>query len=183
MSRIVRFRRATKADVSTLLDLTAEYYREERYSFDRLAASAAVSGLIRDPRRGSAWLVVAEGRAVGYFLVTFGWSLEYRGRDAFVDEIYLTPEHRGRGVGSKALAYAERAAAAAGARALHLEVERFNVAARDLYRRRGFTDRGRILLTKLLGSASRGGAAAASPRARALRKRRSTRRGPSSRRS
>jgi ribosomal protein S18 acetylase RimI-like enzyme len=40
-----------------------------------------------------------------------------------------------------------------GVRALHLEVERDNAAGQALYRRRGFRDGGRVLLTKRLDAA------------------------------
>lgn len=175
------FRRARRSDVGALLDLEADFYEEEGYRFDRGRASTALSGLLREPRRGWAWVAEADGRLVGYLLVTLGWSLEYGGRVAVVDEIYLARDQRGRGLGSKALALAERAAAAAGVRALHLEVERSKRAAYGLYRRRGFADRGRRLLTKVLQPP--GGASGATPRGRASRTRRSTRRGPASRRS
>ena len=177
------FRRARASDARALLDLEAEFYREEGYGFDRTRAATALSGLLRDPRRGWAWVAEADGRLVGFLLVTLGWSLEYGGRVAVVDEIYLARDERGRGLGSKALALAERAAAAAGARALHLEVERSKRAAYGLYRRRGFADRGRRLLTKVLQPVPPGGAAGPTPRARASRTRPSTRRGPASRRS
>jgi ribosomal protein S18 acetylase RimI-like enzyme len=142
------FRRAVPADAEALLDLAQEFYREEGYPFDRTVARAAWDALLRDPGQGWAWVIRRREKPVGYLLVTFGYSLEYGGRTAFVDEIYLSPAHRGRGLGTKALALAERAAAEDGARAIHLEVERSNTKAHALYRRRGFTDRRRYLLTK-----------------------------------
>jgi len=144
------FRLARAADVPALLDLVAAFYAGEGYPFDRPAARAAVTELLDDPGRGWVWVVERGARPIGYVVVTLAYSLEYRGRTAFVDEIYLLPAERGRGLGSKALALVERAATATGIRAIHLEVERANAKAGALYRRRGFDDRGRLLLTKLL---------------------------------
>lgn len=162
------FRLARAADVPALLDLVAAFYAGEGYPFDRPAARAAMTELLDDPGRGWVWVVERGVRPIGYVVVALAYSLEYRGRTAFVDEIYLVPAERGRGLGSKALALVERAAAGAGARAIHLEVERSN-RAHALYRRRGFDDRGRLLLTKLLPA--RGGASG------------TTRRGPGGRKS
>lgn len=144
------FRRAVPADAEALLDLAQEFYREEGYPFDRTVARAAWNALLRDPAQGWAWVIRRRTKTVGYLLVTLGYSLEYGGRTAFVDEIYLSPAHRGRGLGTKALDLAERAAAEHGARVIHLEVERANAKAHALYRRRGFADRRRYLLTKRL---------------------------------
>jgi ribosomal protein S18 acetylase RimI-like enzyme len=87
---------------------------------------------------------------VGYAVLLFGYSLEYRGRDAFVDDVYLAPARRGRGLGRTVLEQVESAARELGVRALHLEVERENAAAQALYRRRGFRDTERLLMTKIL---------------------------------
>ena len=173
------FRPARAADTAPLLDLVDAFYREEGYPFDRRAARAALVALLRDPGRGWVWVVERRSKLIGYVLVTLAYSLEYGGKTAFVDEIYLLPEERGRGLGSRALALAERAAAASGARAIHLEVERSNSGALTLYRRRGYDDRGRFLLTKALGTF---GASGTTRRGRAGRKSPSTSRGARGRR-
>jgi ribosomal protein S18 acetylase RimI-like enzyme len=67
-----------------------------------------------------------------------------------VDDLYLVPAQRGRGLGRAALERVEAAARELGVRALHLEVERENESARELYRRRGFRDNDRLLMTKML---------------------------------
>lgn len=146
------FRAAVTADTDALLDLIEDFYQEAGYPFERSAAREALIGLVRAPARGWAWVIEWRSRPVGYVVVTLGYSIEYCGPTALVDELYLAPEHRGRGLGSKALALVERAAAASGARTVHLEVERSNTGADALYRSRGFEDRGRSLLTKTLGT-------------------------------
>ncbi|MGH9389223.1 MAG: GNAT family N-acetyltransferase, partial [Vicinamibacteria bacterium] len=65
----------------------AEFYAEQRYPFDREKAQAALEPFLADPTLGRAWLFRNADIAVGYFVLTLGWSLEYGGRDAFVDEL------------------------------------------------------------------------------------------------
>ncbi len=89
-------------------------------------------------------------RVVGYLAVTLGFSLEYRGRDAFIDELFIEPGSRGLGLGREALEIAERYCRECGVRALHLEVERHHQSAFELYRRTGFEDHDRYLMTKWL---------------------------------
>ena len=146
------FRSASLADVPAILAHQRAYYAADGYAFDEAVARAAIEGLLGDPERGRLW-VLAEGdthEIVGYLAVTFGWSLEWGGRDAFVDELYLAPSHRGDGIGGKAIALAGEACRAAGVRALHLEVERANTRGRALYARTGFADTDRLLLTRRL---------------------------------
>ena len=145
-------READGSDLELLCELMRENYAEAGYPFDPAAARECFAALIGDPALGRAWLVETEGETVGYAVLTLGYSLEYRGRDAFVDDLYLAPAQRGRGLGRAALDAAEAAARELGVRALHLEVERTNASAEALYRRRGFRDNDRQLLTKLLGA-------------------------------
>ena len=81
-------------------------------------------------------------------ILTIGYSIEYRGHDAFVDELYLRESYRGRGWGRAALAFVEQACRELEVRALHLEVERKNTAAQALYRKFGFENQDRYLLNK-----------------------------------
>ena len=64
-----------------------------------------------------------ERLAIGYLVLTIGYSLERGGRDAFIDELYVRAERRGRGLGALAVATAEAAARRLGVRAVHLEVD------------------------------------------------------------
>lgn len=89
-------------------------------------------------------------QAVGYVVLTFGFSLETRGPNAFVDELYLNEDHRGQGIGKATLEFLESFCRSVGLRALYLEVERANTAAQRFYHNCGFTDNDRYLLIKLV---------------------------------
>lgn len=140
--------RARPEDAEVILKRMEEFYAEEGYPFDPTRALEALLPLLEDPAKGRAFLLRENGSVVGYAVLTFGWSLEYLGRDAFVDELFVAASHRGRGLGSGALDAMERACRELGVRALHLEVERKNPGARSLYEKRGFQDNDRRLLTK-----------------------------------
>lgn len=141
-------RAAEPADADALVTLVAEFYGEAHYRFDAPVTRRAVARLLADGEVGRAWLATVDGRTAGYAVVTFGFSLEYGGRDAFVDELFVRPAHRRRGLGERLLATIESAAAEHGVGALHLEVEGDNDGAASLYRRRGFAGNARRLLTK-----------------------------------
>lgn len=145
-----RFRPATAGDVDAIVAMMRGYYREDGYTFVEAEARSAAHMLIGDPALGQLW-VACEGKTiVGYVAVALGFSFEYRGREAFVDELLIAESHRGRGLGREALEVAEAYCREAGVNALHLEVERHRENALELYRRRGFADFGRYLMTKWL---------------------------------
>lgn len=145
---------ATGADLEVIVGFMRAMYRSHSPSLDEAAAKGLLTQLATDPALGRAWVIDADGTAAGYALLTFGFSVEFRGRNAFVDELYVDDPFRGRGVGTGALALIEDEARGFGIKALHLEVTRPNVAAQRLYRRVGYHDHDRYLMTKWLDPAS-----------------------------
>ncbi len=148
--REARIRIARDGDVPAILALMGPYYAEDGYPFDRRVASRVLRALLSQPSRGRAWVASLGPRVAGYAVVTLGYSLEYRGRDGFVDEIVVEPGARGLGLGGKLLEAAEAYCRRLGVHALHLEVEKHRRAAIGLYAKAGFRGKGRILLTKPL---------------------------------
>ena len=71
----------------------------------------------------------------------FGYTIEFVGRDAFIDEFFIQEEARGLGIGRQVLAFAKQEAAKLGIVALHLEVARTNEKAKRLYAKAGFDAR------------------------------------------
>jgi ribosomal protein S18 acetylase RimI-like enzyme len=144
----IEFAHAREADLADLLAMMRAFYAIDAYPFDEEIARSAASRLIADPALGGIWLIHVAGQLAGYLVLTLGYSLEFHGRDAFVDELFVVSEHRHRGIGTRALRFVEEQCRALGVQALHLEVERHNTAAQQLYRRMGFRDHDRYLLTR-----------------------------------
>jgi ribosomal protein S18 acetylase RimI-like enzyme len=145
---MTEFRKASLADTDLLLSMMREFYAEEGYPFEPKRARGALVPLLEDDSKGRVFILHDGGVAAAYVVLALGWSLEYRGRDAFVDELYVIPTHRRRGLGTRALELVDEACREIGVQALHLEVERDNQRARELYRSRGFVDHDRILMTR-----------------------------------
>ncbi len=143
-----RFRQAAVSDSEILLDFMGAYYAFDGHGFDREKARGALIMLLRDESLGRAWLILDDEAPVGYIVLCFGYSLEWLGRDAFVDELYLRQEWRGRGWGRKTMAFLEGAAREAGIRTLHLEVVQQNAAALEVYCKLGFREHQSTFLSK-----------------------------------
>jgi GNAT superfamily N-acetyltransferase len=118
--------------------------------FDEQRRRKIFEEFVRDPTYGRAWLIVEGEKPVGYVVLTVSFSFEYRGCDAFIDELYIAEESRGRGIGRRTMEFVEGVAREMGVNAMHLEVSPGNEAALELYRRAGYADCGRYLMTKWL---------------------------------
>jgi diamine N-acetyltransferase len=121
-----------------------------KIQFDEPRTRATFRCFLSLPAFGRVWLLFEGNTAVGYIVLTIGFSFEFRGHDAFIDELYVDAAYRRRGFGRQAVAYLEEKAREMGVNAVHLEVDRGNDPAFELYRRVGYEDHDRFLMTKWL---------------------------------
>src|SRR5215469_2163459 len=133
-----QFRLAVASDAELLLDFMQAYYAFDGHAYDREKAGAALISLLENPTLGRAWIILEGDSPAGYIVLCFGYSLEWLGRDAFVDEFFLREEYRGRGWGKKTMAFLEDTARELGVKTLHLEVVDANEKALHLYEAIGF---------------------------------------------
>ena len=140
-----RFEPVGEADADALLTMVQALHAEEGRSLDADSA-AAVVGIARGEPLARAWIAHSAGHAVGYVVIALGYSIEYGGRDGFIDDLYLVPEARGRGWGRCLLDFASAEAERLGIKTLHLEVAPGNDRATRLYRAAGFEQTGRRLM-------------------------------------
>jgi ribosomal protein S18 acetylase RimI-like enzyme len=150
LSPLATWREASAGEAPLLLELMREFYASDHLSFEEERARRALAELLTNPSLGRVWLIEMAGRPAGYIVLAFGFSLEFGGRDAFIDELYVRPGFEGRGLGRATLTLVEREARASGVRTLLLEVRLGNDRARRLYERAGFVDRDNGLLMKEL---------------------------------
>lgn len=137
-------------DVELILPLVEAFYEHFQYTFVREEKRAQLAEFVGTPALGRVLAIRCSGSLVGYALIAFSYGLEFGGRVAFIDELWVMPSARCDGVGGKALAQIEGVCLACGMRALRLEVDSGNERVVALYARTGYTDHHRRLLTKKL---------------------------------
>jgi len=138
----------TLADDAVLEELMREFYAHEGLDYERARAREAVRTLLADPALGRIWLFRVLDDVVGYAAVTVCYSLEFAGRYALVDELYVREAWRGRGIGARALELAAEACSELGVAAVRLEVDTWNTRAMALYRRLGFDLQERYMMSR-----------------------------------
>lgn len=137
---------AKPGDFDRLDTLVAAFHAEAGLSSTAETRRAALTPLLDGSPHGAAYLIGPARAPIGYLVVCFGWSVEFGGLDGFLDELYLRPPVRGRGIAAEVLHALPKALAGAGLRALHLEVAKDNERVQRLYARAGFEPRPHYLL-------------------------------------
>lgn len=137
--------------LDVITEMVREYHAYDHLEFDEALTRRVLAQLMGDPSLGRLWVVESDSRIAGYLLMTFGFSIEFKGRDAFIDEFFLKKEFRGQGIGGSVLSAARQEAIGLGIKAIHLEVERKNKNALTLYEKLGFVDHDRFLMTYWTG--------------------------------
>lgn len=136
-------RAAGESDVTAVSSLVQCYWEFEHIpGFENDAVSGQIRLLLNHTAPAS--VLVAEGNTaiVGYLLLVYVFSLEHLGLTAEIDELYVKPDYRSRGVGAALLKAAESAAAGTGCTNISLQIGRDNERGRAFYQRRGYSRRG-----------------------------------------
>lgn len=134
------------SDWTAVRPLIRAFYKYFGYRFSDRTQGRAFRELLADKRIGDALLIRVEKEAVGYIVLTRGWSIEHGGSVALVDELFIASGFRNKGVGTRVLRLLRQHAGKMGIRRLFLEVESYNPRAKALYARTGYRDTKRTLM-------------------------------------
>ena len=142
------FQLLSEQEIPTLLKMMRDFYAQQEMKFEESSATRAIHRLLKAPEHGQIYLIFRGSELAGYFALTFCFSLEFHGRFALLDELYLSEPFRRQKLGKAVAAFAEDLCKKAGVKALRLEVGWENVPAQSLYRTAGFEKDARNLMTK-----------------------------------
>jgi ribosomal protein S18 acetylase RimI-like enzyme len=140
----------TLPDLDQFMPLMEGFYTHFGYPFERAEHRLVVENFLENPHLGSLWFIETEDERAGYLALTYGFTFEFLGRDAFVDELFVLEPFRNRGFGEAALKQIQVKAPELGLVAIHLQTESYNTRAKRLYEQVGFNDKGRATLTWLV---------------------------------
>jgi ribosomal protein S18 acetylase RimI-like enzyme len=142
-------RRITAAEADLFLRMARDFHVEDGHALNP-AGEASIREVAAGVDLAPAYFLVEDGVEVGFFVLSLGYSPEHGGTDGFIDDLYILPGHRGRGLGRRALDLALDESRKCGIRVLLLEVEAENDRAYYLYTSMGFSDTKRRLLRLVL---------------------------------
>lgn len=118
----VTLRIARPEDEARVLRLVATCHEEIGLNPDPKERDRAVAMLLTGEVPGALYLVGPPSSPVGYLSVSFGHSISVGGTEAHMDELFVRPSVRRRGMASDALSALVKMLSQHGVRALHLRV-------------------------------------------------------------
>ncbi len=147
----IRIHRAGPEHAADVQRLLGAQLAEHDIAIGAGTLAKAIDGVIDVPKRGFFLVALKDGACIGVAYVSFIWALEHGGHAGWLEELYVAPDHREDGVGTRLLEAAIAAATAAGCAALDLEIDSAHERVRSLYRRHGFMALPRSRVVKKLG--------------------------------
>ena len=134
------------ADIEVITQMMQDFYAIDNYPMDVEVAKKLFQEFISNEHLGKSWLIYTENKIVGYIILTFIFSFEYGGKIAFVDELFIKENARGKGIGKEAIQFIQREVPKLSLKLLYLEVEPHNENAQKLYLAHDFVIHNRKLM-------------------------------------
>jgi ribosomal protein S18 acetylase RimI-like enzyme len=147
---VPQFILASLKHLETVLGFIRKYYKFDGIHFSSPGIRSGLEVLLRRRSLGRVWIIRLGQHDTGYIVLTFGYDLEFGGRQATVTEFYILDQFRRLKIGTQALNFVEGFCREMGIGALELQVKRNNTRARVFYKKLGFKSHDRIPLSKEL---------------------------------
>jgi GNAT superfamily N-acetyltransferase len=139
MREIPHFRGFRDRDLPELEQMIFALYQEGVYgeTMSRQKIRRTVQELLKYPEKGAIIVFSLNDAIIGYAIVIYYWSNEYGGNIASIDEFYVKPPWRGKGIGTAFLEYLTKVKTDH-LKGLQVEVTPRNEKAFTYYSRQGF---------------------------------------------
>ena len=130
---------ASPNDMPALVTLVEQYWSfEEIPGFDARRVDSLLRAALFADGGAHCWLAEHAGEIGGYLLAVLVFSLEHGGTMAEIDEFFVAPAFRRRGIGAALLLQAESALRDSGVTRLQLQLGAENAPARAFYDAHGY---------------------------------------------
>lgn len=130
---MITFQDLQQTQISAIVSMMQDFYAIDAYPIDVEVSTQLFETFITNPNLGKAWLLYKDEEIVGYVILTFVFSFEYKGILAFLDELYIKKEFQGKGYGKQAVQFVQQVSSQLNVKMLYLEVEEHNEKAQKLY--------------------------------------------------
>ena len=142
----ITFKPIRLSDIDRTIIMMQDFYAIDNYPIDTAVSKSLLTEFIENENLGKGWLILDNDIPVGYVILTFVFSFEYKGRIAFLDELYISAKARGKGMGKKTVDFIHEQALDLAINIIYLEVEGHNTIAQKLYLSKDFVVHNRKLM-------------------------------------
>jgi len=131
-------RLGNESDFDQLIPLLSQFSLESGTDLADDHLASALEPMLRGINHGEIWVLDDQGTLIGYLVIGWGWGIESGGKEALIDEVFITSAHRNQGHGRQLVKHALNHAKQQGAKTVFLETEESNPESRKLYLELGF---------------------------------------------
>ena len=114
MNEVCTFRAATREDVPLILRFIHELARYEQLEHEVVATPEVLEEWLFDKQKAEVIFAVSDGRDVGFALYFHNFSTFLGRAGLYLEDLYVEPAYRGRGIGKALLRALVRIAVARG---------------------------------------------------------------------
>ncbi len=135
----LEFSSAKRDDIAELAGLLAILFEQEtEFHPDHSRQERGLTTIMEDPTKGKVFTARVNGQCVGMVILLFTTSTALGAPVAWLEDLVVMPEVRGRGIGGRLLDFAIDVAQRHGCARITLLTDADNEAAQKLYANRGF---------------------------------------------
>ena len=143
---MITFQNLQQSQIDSIVSMMRDFYAIDNYPINIEESKQLFETFIANSNLGKAWLIYKGEEVIGYVILTFVFSFEYKGILAFLDELYIKNEHQGKGFGKQAVQFIQQVSSQLNVKMLYLEVEQHNENAQKLYLAQDFEVHNRKIL-------------------------------------
>ena len=143
---MITFQNLQKSQIDSIVSMMQDFYAIDNYPIHIEESKQLFETFIANSDLGKACLVYKGEEVIGYVILTFIFSFEYKGILAFLDELYIKKEYQGKGFGKQAVQFVQQESSQLNVKMLYLEVEQHNENAQKLYLAHDFEVHNRKIL-------------------------------------
>ncbi len=136
---MIEIRPATPDDSQYIIEFQQKMALEtENVQLDTAVLAQGLKLLFEDPARGNYYVAADNREVIGCMMITYEWSEWRCGNVLWIQSVYITPSHRGRGVFKKMYEYMKgMVTPGSGYTGIRLYVDKTNLAAQKIYEKLG----------------------------------------------
>lgn len=136
----VRLVRVYALELDQLMRYIEALYEHDDHHDAMVNIKQGVESLMRNEALANAYFIKRKEDKIGYVLLTRYHSVKKGGVTIYIDELYVEPQHRRKGIGKHIMAEILEIARGENARTVWAQTELFNEAAQGFFRTQGFRE-------------------------------------------
>ena len=135
----ITIRKMQRDDSRLVIDMMRKFYTSPAVITDgsEKIFKSNVENILSGSTCAAGFVFVDAEKIIGYGITARSYSTEFGGECIWIEDIYIEPEYRGHGVGTKFIRYVKEIYPD---KILRLETEHDNAAALKMYKRLGFKE-------------------------------------------